>query len=81
MPLSTQTDGFSLLESLLSISQIQCRSLTSPMLASSGLEYTRRSPNRKEEGSQYEISLELCVSTATGLLCCYSALVPGFCLR
>lgn len=81
MPLSTQTDGFSLLESLLSISQIQCRSLTSPMLVSSGSECTRRSPNRNEEGSQYELSLELYVSAATGLLRCYSALLPGFCLR
>lgn len=59
MPLSTQIDGFSVLESLLSISQIQYRSLTSPMLASSGLECTRQSPNRNEEGSQYEILLEL----------------------
>lgn len=49
MLLSTQTHGFSLLEPLLNISQIQYQSLTSPMLASSGSEYTRQWPNRNEE--------------------------------
>lgn len=70
MSLSTQIDDSSVMESLRSISQIQYRSLASPMLASSGSECTRRSPNRNEEGSQYEILLELYVFAARGLLPC-----------